>query len=176
MDSPLFHSIVDQSEGFIKVDTEIGRGTEFMLFFKAQQAEAESDFFEEPVETPEEFGETVLLVEDDDTVRSITGSMLRRRGYKVLEAKNGGEAILLAEMQDENIHLLITDYILPLLNGDELSRRIRKLLPEIKTIIMTAEPDAENKIVCKDGDNFFIIKKPFEVSGFNDIVRKALEA
>src|SRR5204862_5464669 len=81
--------------------------------------------------------ETVLLVEDDDAVRSLARAVLRRHGYTVLEARHGVDALRLAERHRDTIHLLITDVVMPHMNGRELADRLASVRPKMRVLFMS---------------------------------------
>ncbi|HEY1087647.1 MAG TPA: ATP-binding protein, partial [Archangium sp.] len=131
------YGIVQQSGGSISVTSAEGQGSTFRLFFpRAEQPVQAID--PSPGPTPPVTGrETVLLVEDDAAVRSTVLHMLRRGGYTVLSAANAGEAVLICEERQDPIHLLVSDVVMPRLNGRRLAERLRKTMPTLKVLFMS---------------------------------------
>jgi two-component system cell cycle sensor histidine kinase/response regulator CckA len=132
--------IVRQSGGNIWVYSEVGSGSTFKVYLP--RAEGEDP---EPVEiTPPitlKGTETILLVEDQDEVRRVAQEILMRHGYHVLAAQNAGEALLTCERHPRTIHLLLTDVIMPQMNGRELAERLAKVRPEMKVLYMSGYTD-----------------------------------
>ena len=129
------HGIVAQSGGHIAVESEPGRGATFRIYLPSVDEPAA------PLPLRDETGylpvgtETVLLVEDEPLVRRYAARVLRKQGYTVLEAANGHEALSVAHAHDgEEIHLLLTDVVMPLMGGRELADQLRAVRPETKVL------------------------------------------
>jgi CheY-like chemotaxis protein len=132
------YGIVKQNGGHISVDSELGKGTTFTIYMPRVQ---ESTKVLQPVETPRDLfagTETVLLVEDEPAVRRLTVRALTRQGYKVLEAVNGEDAIKLIENDtDDDIDLLLTDVVMPVMGGRELAEHFKSARPDGKVLYMS---------------------------------------
>ena len=168
------YGIVKQNNGFIDVDSNPGQGTTFAVYlprhsFKAGQMQKEG-----PAETGGRGHETILLVEDEPAILEIATQILEMHGYMVLAASAPGEAIRLAREYSGKIHLLMTDIVMPEMNGRDLAKNILSLYPDIKRLFMsgyTADVIAHHGVL-EDGVHF--IQKPFTINGLVATVRKAL--
>jgi PAS domain S-box-containing protein len=130
------YGIVKQCQGYIEVDSAPGEGTEFRLFIPAIDGAAV-----EMVEPEEDIlprgTETVLVIEDEDAVRRFAVRVLQSLGYRVLEARGGGEALVLVEQHAEPLHLVFTDVVMPQLSGPETVERLRRLRKDFKVLFAT---------------------------------------
>jgi two-component system cell cycle sensor histidine kinase/response regulator CckA len=123
------YGIVKQSGGFIWVTSELHNGTIFELYFPALQEAIELAVPTTRRAEPMRGSETILLAEDDGAVRRLARDVLRKYGYTVLEARDGEEALSVAQQYDDTIHILITDIVMPGLSGCQLGDRLSTLRP-----------------------------------------------
>ena len=114
--------------------------------------------------------ETILLVEDEPPVRQLFATALARAGYRVLEARNGQEALLVFEKHSETIHLLLTDMRMPYMGGAELARQLRSKHPELKLLCVSGYPGADQEHVAGD-----FLAKPFSRDDLLVKVREVLD-
>jgi signal transduction histidine kinase/CheY-like chemotaxis protein len=136
----MVYGIVKQSDGHIAIETEPGRGTTFRVYLPRCDSTAGAKTRRRS--RAELVGnETVLLVEDDDSVRRVTASMLRSLGYQVVEATGGVEALRSCREHSGPIHLLLTDVVMPMMNGREVANRVKAIVPGVKTLFMSGYTD-----------------------------------
>jgi len=167
--------IVKQNNGFINVYSEPGLGSTFKIYLPSYVGETEEIPAISITETPWGRNEMILLVEDESAIRKMCRMMLERLGYQVLTAGNPSEAVLLAEEHAGKIHLLITDMVMPEMNGRDLADQLQSCYSDIKTLFMsgyTAEVIA-HRGVLEEGMNF--IQKPFSMKDLGIIVRATLD-
>ena len=169
------YGIVKQSDGDIWVYSEPGKGSTFKIYLPRVDEPPEQ--LREKVSGDELLrgSETILLVEDEEEVRKLAVRVLERQGYKVLAARDGDEALLICEGHQDPIHLMLTDVVMPGMNGYELAERLESLHPRMKVLYMSGYTD--NAIVLHgvlvEGVNY--IQKPFTVDALTKKVREVLE-
>ena len=168
------HGIVKQNDGFINVYSEPGQGTTFRIYLPRHMGKAGRTRQEGPPEPTGHGSETILLVEDEPAILNITTMMLQRLGYTVLEASTPGEAIRLAREHMGEIDLLMTDVVMPEMNGRDLAKNLLSLYPNVKRLFMsgyTADVIAHHGVL-DEGVHF--IQKPFSKTDLSTKVREAL--
>jgi two-component system cell cycle sensor histidine kinase/response regulator CckA len=133
----MVYGIVKQNGGDIQVQSAPGKGTTFRIFFPAVAGETAASLETPPGREQPKGHETILVVEDENIVRGVVVRRLRHLGYTVLHAGNGAQALVLAESHHGPIHLLITDVIMPGLNGRELAEQIKKIKGDIPVLFMS---------------------------------------
>lgn len=169
------YGIVKQNEGFINVYSELEKGSSFRIYIPRFLSDKASHTSKESVRTLQRGTETVLIVEDEDSILELAEAILEDMGYNVLTADSPEAAIRLVEGFNDTIHLLITDMIMPGMNGKQLADRLTALQPEMKRIYMsgyTANVIAHHGVL-DEGIHF--LQKPFSLKSLVDIVREALD-
>ena len=169
----MVHGIVKQNNGFINVYSEPGEGTTFKIYLPRHPDQVVDAPRKRTEEIPVGHGETLLVVEDESALLNMDKMMLDRLGYRVLTASTPEEAIRLAETHANEIHLVITDVVMPKMNGRELALRLQSLHAGIKIMFMsgyTADVIAHRGIL---DENVNFIQKPFSMK---DLALKVSEA
>jgi PAS domain S-box-containing protein len=155
------YGIVKQSEGYISVDSEIGKGTTFKIYFPRVSEKAEAFLLSrEPAEAPRG-SETIVVVEDDQTLREITVTLLKDGGYRVFEAKDSEEALRSIADSQVEIDLVLTDVVMPGKSGPELVKQLRESHPKLRSLFMsgyTGDLVALRGVVMQEAS---FLEKPF---------------
>jgi CheY-like chemotaxis protein len=171
------YGIIKQNGGSIQISSEPGRGTTIKLYLPRTEEEGG------PVPMPDEPGElplgteTVLFVEDEISLRAIAARFLRKQGYQVLEATNGDEALrMVADLVGEReIHLLLTDVVMPGMGGKELAKQLQAKHPDLKVLFISGYPgEAISSLGVLDSGVAFL-RKPFTPGRLAGKVRKLLD-
>ena len=168
------YGIVQQNKGFVNVYSEPGQGSTFSIYLPRYSEELEKTMVYETHDNPKGGWETILLVEDEPAIMKMTQALLKNMGYTVLAANTPNEALHLAKTHTGQIHLLITDVVMPEMNGRDLSRSLLAILPHLKQLFMsgyTADVIAHHGML-DEGLNF--IQKPFSRKQLSEKVRMAL--
>jgi PAS domain S-box-containing protein len=171
----MVHGIVKQSGGHIWVYSEPERGTTFKIYFPQMLPQSSEEAHAAPLARTLRGTETILLVEDDDQVRSLAVAVLRRHGYRVLDAASGGDAILIAEQNRGKLGLLLSDVVMPKMGGRELWERVSSLQPGIKVLFMSGYTD---DAIVRQGvleSEFDFVQKPFGPTALLTKVRAVLD-
>jgi PAS domain S-box-containing protein len=170
------YGIVRQNGGFIDVSSELGRGTAFTIYLPRHVGATES-VADQAQAGPAECGqETVLLVDDEPAILKATARMLESLGYVVLAAESPGAALRLTRAREGEIHLLLTDVIMPEMNGRDLARSLLSLRPGLRSLFMSGYPAdvIAPHGVLDEGVDF--LEKPFSRRGLAAKVRAVLDA
>jgi PAS domain S-box-containing protein len=174
------YGIVKQSGGYIWVYSEVGRGTTFKIYLPRVPSVEEHAMH--PVTTPAQFQkvepgtETILLVEDEANLRYLARQYLEKQGYRVIEAADGAVAMQIAVAHEGIIHLLLTDVIMPGMNGRELAQRISEIRPNVKVLYMSGYTE---NVIGTDGTldaGVRLLQKPFNLRDLKSKVREVLDA
>jgi PAS domain S-box-containing protein len=172
------YGIIKQSGGYIWVHSVVGRGTTFKIYLPRVESTGQAAHVAAPVDyrRVEPGTETILLVEDEPNLRYLARQYLEKQGYKVIEAADGAVAMQIAVAHDKVIHLLLTDVIMPGMNGRELAQRICEIRPNVKVLYMSGYTE---DVIGHDGTleaGVRLLQKPFNLRDLKNIVREVLDA
>ncbi len=175
------YGIVRQTGGFVFVDSEEKKGSQFSIFLPRHQGDEAGVGGRSELLAPETGRDltgagTLLLVEDEDPVRLFSARALRNKGYKVIEAKSGEAALEVITAGSEKVELLITDVVMPKMDGPSLVKHVRELHPEMKVIFISGyTEDAFRKRLARDSDIHFL-PKPFSLKQLAGKVKEVMLA
>ncbi|HVV93698.1 MAG TPA: PAS domain-containing protein [Hyphomicrobiales bacterium] len=173
------YGIVRQTGGYVHVESELGRGTEFRIFLPrhvAEAGQAELPAEPAPAAAPTDLTGrgTVLLVEDEDAVRSFATRALESRGYTVLSAASGVEALELLDSGAEGIDLVVSDVVMPEMDGPTLLKELRRRRPDLKVIFVSGYAEDAFKRNLDDGERFVFLPKPFSLKQLVQAVKETM--
>jgi len=170
------YGIVKQSGAGIEVESQVDRGTTFRIYFPRTETPAFTDAAGEATPSANLGTETILLVEDEDAVRDLAQRILQSRGYTVLSAQHGGDALQMAAVPSQRIDLVLTDIVMPAMNGRELAEALRISKPGLRVIFMSGYTDDEIVRRGLHDPNVSFLPKPFTAESLSREVRKALDS
>jgi two-component system cell cycle sensor histidine kinase/response regulator CckA len=168
------YGIVKQTGGFITLDSEIGRGTSFRIFLPRHRIEQTTVVQEPERAAPRDVTgqDTILLVEDEEAVRSFAARALRMRGYNVIEASGGEEALEHVRAEKSAIDLIITDVVMPNMDGPTLVRTVRTIRPDMAVIFMSGYAEEAFRRNDEKAEDLHFLPKPF---GLKQLAAKVKE-
>lgn len=168
--------IVRNHHGFIRVDSQPGQGAQFKIYLPvSKEGRAEAPPIRAAV-LPRGQGECILLVDDEEQARQVTRRMLERNAYQVLEARNGQEALAVFEGAPARIHLVITDLMMPVMDGAMLIRRLRQKSPDLKTIAISGGLSPEEMAKAMESESAAFILKPFGANVLLETIHRVLRS
>jgi two-component system, cell cycle sensor histidine kinase and response regulator CckA len=170
--------IVKQSGGFIDVDSTPGEGTTFAIYLprhvpEAEEAEELKPEARKPAQDLTGQG-TILLVEDEDPVRAVNARALSARGYTVLEAASGVEALAIIQERGAPVDLVVSDVVMPEMDGPTLLGELRQLYPDLKVIFVSGYAEDAFKKNLPDGEEFNFLPKPFSLRQLVETVKQVI--
>jgi CheY-like chemotaxis protein len=170
------YGIVKQSDGFVWVESEPDAGTTFRIYLPRVASREPGPVEADPPGAPRGGSETILVVEDEDIVRSLACRGLREQGYNVIEARHGGDALRQVGQLPRRIDLVISDVVMPEVGGRELGERLARLQPELPVLYMSGYTgdDVIQRGLLDPGAPFQ--QKPFTPEGLARKVREMLDA
>jgi two-component system cell cycle sensor histidine kinase/response regulator CckA len=176
------YGIVKQAEGWIHVEGGLGRGATFRIFLPVYvpsagaPAHAPAAAKPKPVARDLSGAGRILFVEDEDAVRSVAARLLRARGYEVIEASDGEEALLLAEEHAGTIDLLISDVIMPGIDGPTLLKKARPYLGSAPVMFISGYAEAEFSDLLEGETGVTFLPKPLDIKALAERVKQQLQA
>ena len=171
------HGIIHQTGGFLSLDTHIGQGTTFSIFLPIYHPTEEDNALEKQEKDAGEADLTgtakILLVEDEDAVRGFSARALSNKGYNVLEAMNGQDAMNIIEQEKPELELIITDVVMPEMDGPTMIETLRPQYPDVKIIFMSGY--TEDRLKQQFGDDIHFLPKPFTLKQLATKVKEVLQ-
>ncbi len=172
------YGIVKQTGGFIFCTSELGKGTSFRIFLPRHVRNEAEQVEVKPVEAPQltdlTGSATILLVEDEEAVRAFAARALTSRGYTVHEASSGAEALEIMEETDGEVDLVVSDVVMPEMDGPTLLRELRKTQPDLKIIFVSGYAEDAFEKNLPENEKFSFLPKPFTLKQLATMVKDVL--
>ena len=168
------YGIVRQAGGAIRVDTHLGQGTTFTVFLPAAEEQAQRLTLPAAAAAPRGLGETVVVAEDEDGLRTLIGRVLTGSGYQVVSARNGIEALEATRSRGGRVDLLLTDLVMPRMSGAELAEALAAQQPGLKVLFMTGHTDDDQVVDRLVDGGVELIHKPFSSESLLAHLRRLL--
>ena len=169
------YGIIKQSGGYVEVKSTVGRGTTFFIYLPVVNKDELVSSRQSNAKSVAVGRETVLVVEDEPTVRKLVCEVLSEAGYNVGEAAQGADALVIAARLPEKIDLLVTDVRLPGMNGYELAERIKEIRPDMRVMFMSAYTDDPRVLAASNTATAAFLQKPFPPDELTRRVRELLD-
>ena len=170
------YGIVQQFGGHIKVESQPGAGASFAIYLPPRNEIVVDECSSSDTSPAPRGQETIILVEDDHSVRALSRQVLARHGYVVLEASNGAEAIRMCQQYPGTIDLLVSDVVMPLMSGLQVAQRLREMRPAIKMLFVSGYPDDALDAHGVLKAEITLLPKPFTPSALANKVRSVLDS
>jgi two-component system cell cycle sensor histidine kinase/response regulator CckA len=158
---PTVLGIVESHGGFLHVESEVGKGTMFKIYLPAASSEKEESHETEFTSLPRGNGELVLIVDDEPAIRDIASRVLSTHGYRPLTACEGNEAVALFEQNRDKVKAVVSDLMMPRMDGPTTIRALRKMNPDLKTIMITGLGEDARVAEAKAAGSDLVLSKPF---------------
>jgi CheY-like chemotaxis protein len=170
------YGVVKQSGGYIWADSELGHGTTFKIYLPQVGEQVHADERIPTLAAASQSAETILLVEDEDSLRALTRTFLSNSGYSILEAASAARALEISQQYKGSIHLLLTDVVMPGMSGPELSAKLLAARPEMKVLLMSGYSSEAIMHRGMIGDQTRLLLKPFAKASLLRSVSEVLQA
>jgi len=170
------YGVVQQSGGWVSFRSQLGHGSSFSIYLpEAGDEPASSAVGTAPV-AEAKCTETILVVEDEDEIRDMVREYLERKGYNVVAANNGSEALQVAQRYKGSIHLLLSDVVMPQLGGRELAQQVKEMRPRIKILLTSGYPEHAGLTERAADPAAAILQKPYPLNTLASRIRQMLDS